>query len=59
MGSEVRVEKNGSKFRIPDLITKKKDGHALTHEEIDYFIKSICDHNNNNLIQESQIGKHL
>jgi thymidine phosphorylase len=56
MGSEVRVEKNGSKYRIPDLIMKKRDGHALTHEEIDYFIKSICDHNNNNLIQESQIG---
>lgn len=42
-------------YRIPDLILKKRNGHELNKDEIDFFIKSICD-SNNNAIQESQIG---
>jgi len=45
-------------FRIPDLIKRKRDGNELTMEEIQFFIKSICD-TNNNAIQESQIGAML
>ena len=45
-------------FRIPDLIIKKRNGLELSAEEIDFFIKSVCDHNNNQ-IQESQIGAML
>lgn len=46
------------KFRIPDLIKKKRNGDELSREEIDFFIRSLCD-SNNNLIQESQIGAML
>jgi thymidine phosphorylase len=42
-------------YRMPDLIMKKRDGDELNKEEIDFFIRAICD-KNNNLIQESQIG---
>ena len=52
------VEKVKQSLRIPDLIIKKRNGNELTSEEIDFFIKSICD-KNNNLIQESQIGAFL
>lgn len=45
-------------YRIPDLILKKRDKGELTKEEIDFFIKSVCDVNNNS-IQESQIGAML
>ena len=45
------------KLRIPDIIMKKRDGHELTKEEIQFFIQAICDNNNNISIQESQIGK--
>jgi thymidine phosphorylase len=48
----------GADYRIPDLIIKKRNGHELSSEEIDFFIRSICD-SNNNLIQESQIGAML
>lgn len=50
--------KTSTTLRIPDLIIKKRNGFELTSEEIDFFIKSICDRNNN-LIQESQIGAML
>ena len=43
-------------LRIPDIIMRKRDGHELTKEEIQFFIQAICDHNNNGMIQESQIG---
>lgn len=46
-------------YRIPDLILKKRNGHELTKEEIDFFIRSICDSNNNRQIHESQIGAML
>jgi|APCry1669189534_1035231.scaffolds.fasta_scaffold383747_1 thymidine phosphorylase len=42
-------------MRIPDLIKRKRDGNELTREEIQFFIQSVCDLNNNS-IQESQIG---
>ena len=45
-------------LRIPDLIQKKRNGLELTKVEIDFFIRAVCD-NNNNLIQESQIGAML
>lgn len=45
-------------MRIPDLILKKRDGHELSKEEIEFFIQAICD-TNNNVIQESQIGAML
>jgi thymidine phosphorylase len=47
-----------SSFRIPDLIIKKRNGEELRKDEIDFFIRTICDRNNN-LIQESQIGAML
>jgi hypothetical protein len=44
-------------FRIPDIILKKRNGHELTKDEINFFINAICELNNNqSLIQESQIG---
>ncbi|CAF0871679.1 unnamed protein product [Brachionus calyciflorus] len=46
-------------LRIPDLIIKKRNGHELSKEEIDFFIKSICESNNNSVIQESQLGAML
>lgn len=46
-------------LRIPDIIMKKRDGHELTKEEIQFFINAICDTNNNGMIQESQIGAML
>lgn len=48
-----------SHLRIPDLILKKRNGHTLTKEEIDFFIRSICQDQNRNLIHESQIGAML
>ena len=50
---------SSSVMRIPDIIMKKRDGHELTKEEIDFFVRSICDPNNNGLIQESQIGENV
>jgi len=47
------------KLRIPDIIMKKRDGHELTKDEIQFFIQAICDNNNNISIQESQIGAML
>ncbi len=44
-------------FRIPDIILKKRNGHELTKDEINFFINAICELNNNqSSIQESQIG---
>jgi thymidine phosphorylase len=48
-----------SYFRMPDLIMKKRDGYELSKEEIDFFIRSVCDNKNNNQIQESQIGVYI
>jgi len=42
-------------MRIPDLIKRKRDGNELSMEEIQFFVRSVCDSNNNS-IQESQIG---
>lgn len=46
-------------FRVPDLIIKKRNGKALSKQEIDYFIRSVVSNVNNNTIQESQIGAML
>lgn len=46
-------------LRIPDIIMKKRNGHELNKEEIQFFIEAICDTNNNTMIQESQIGAML
>lgn len=46
-------------LRIPDIIIKKRNGLELSKEEIDFFIKSICEINNNSVIQESQLGAML
>ena len=43
-------------LRIPDIIMKKRNGLELNKDEIDFFIQSICELNNNSAIQESQIG---
>lgn len=45
-------------FRMPDIILNKRNGKELSKEEIDFFIRAICD-SNNNMIQESQIGAIL
>lgn len=45
----------GAAMRIPDLIKRKRDGNELSKEEIQFFVRSVCDSNNNS-IQESQIG---
>lgn len=46
-------------IRIPDLIMKKRRGLELTKEEIQFFINSICESNNNQVIQKSQLGAML
>ncbi len=47
-------------FRIPDIILKKRNGHELTKDEINFFVNAICELNNNqSLIQESQIGLYI
>jgi len=48
----------GAAMRIPDLIKRKRDGNELSKEEIQFFVRSVCDSNNNS-IQESQIGAML
>ena len=40
-------------FRIPDLITKKKNGESLTPGEIAHFVKEVV----NGGVQECQLGK--
>jgi hypothetical protein len=51
-------QKNVKPFRIPDIIMKKRNGEELTQDEINFFVASICDLNNNkSQIQESQIGE--
>jgi thymidine phosphorylase len=53
------MEKSCGNLRIPDIIMKKRNGHELNKEEINFFIQSICDLNNNNSISESQIGNQI
>lgn len=48
-----------SAFRVPDLIMKKRDGKEFTQEEINFLVESVSDSNNNNSIQQSQIGALL
>ncbi|XP_061176923.1 thymidine phosphorylase-like, partial [Saccostrea echinata] len=42
-------------FRIPDLLTKKRDGMALTSEEIRYFVQEVVSGG----VQECQLGAML
>lgn len=48
-------EKMVKQYALPDLIRKKRNGHDLTAEEIDYFIKSIGDYGDSTLAK-SQMG---
>ena len=49
-------DKNGDKakkqFRMPDIIIKKRDGQALSKDEIEYFVDSVV----NESIQQAQLG---
>jgi thymidine phosphorylase len=45
-------------LRIPDLIMKKRSGLELDKDEVDFFIRAVCD-TNNNMMQESQLGAML
>ncbi|XP_061176774.1 thymidine phosphorylase-like [Saccostrea echinata] len=42
-------------FRIPDLLIKKRDGNALSPEEIKYFVREVV----NGGVQECQLGAML
>ncbi|XP_019615793.1 PREDICTED: thymidine phosphorylase-like [Branchiostoma belcheri] len=44
-----------SNFRAPDVIAKKRDGQALSKEEIQYFVKGVVSKE----FQDSQIGAML
>ena len=50
----VEPNNNNEKFRIPDLIIKKRNGQKLSKDEIDFFVESVVSGH----VQESQIGKH-
>ena len=50
----VEPNNNNEKFRIPDLIIKKRNGQKLSKDETDFFVKSVVSGH----VQESQIGKH-
>ena len=39
---------------IPDLIKKKRDGNALSDEDIQFFLQAVVEEN----IQEAQTGQH-
>lgn len=49
----VYVYTMAASFAIPDLIVKKRNGQALTTEEIKYFIQEVV----NGGIQQCQLGK--
>jgi len=51
----VEPNNNNEKFRIPDLIIKKRNGQQLSEDEIDFFVKSVVSGH----VQESQLGKHV
>lgn len=42
-------------FRIPDLISKKRQGEELTEDEIEYFVKGVVKGD----VQDSQLGAML
>ncbi|KAK3096926.1 hypothetical protein FSP39_004832 [Pinctada imbricata] len=43
------------KYRVPDLIAKKRDGQKLNKDEIEFFIKAAV----NGKVQDSQLGAML
>ena len=51
----VEPNNDNEKFRIPDLIIKKRNGQKLSKDEIDFFVESVVSGH----VQESQIGKHV
>ena len=55
-GDASNGDKNGDKvkkqFRMPDIIMKKRDGHVLTEEEIEFFVDGVV----NKTIQQAQLG---
>ena len=48
-------KRNGAnkQLHIPDIIIKKRDGHALNQDEIEFFVEGVV----NNSIQQAQLGK--
>lgn len=42
-------------LHIPDIIIKKRDGHALNQDEIEFFVEGVV----NNSIQQAQLGAML
>lgn len=51
----VEPNNNNEKFRIPDLIIKKRNGQKLSKDEINFFVESVVSGH----VQESQLGKHV
>ena len=49
---DVNGDKAKKQFRMPDIIIKKRDGHALSEEEIEYFVDGVT----NKTIQQAQLG---
>lgn len=47
------LNNNQFKFRIPELIIKKRNGQKLSREEIDFFVEAVVTGH----VQESQVGK--
>ena len=53
-GDDRKDKAAGSKeMNIIDIISKKRDGHALTKDEINFFVEGAVQHS----IQDSQLGK--
>ena len=44
-----------SLFNIRDLIIKKRDGQALSKDEMQYFVDCVS----KNKIEESQLGEYM
>ena len=55
-GDESNGDNNGvnakKQFRMPDIIMKKRDGHVLLKDEIEFFVDGVV----NKTIQQAQLG---
>ncbi|XP_071799606.1 thymidine phosphorylase-like [Asterias amurensis] len=52
-GQQVDMNCNKSKFRMPDIIAKKRDGEELSTQEIEWFVEKMPS------VDDSQIGAFL
>ena len=52
-GRQVDMNCNKSKFRMPDIIAKKRDGEELSTQEIEWFVEKMPS------VDDSQIGRRI